>query len=307
LRSRSRQEGRELRSLLACSFNAGTFSTSSGDDSSGAAGSSSECESTSDSERSSDSEASSLPSPAQRRQTATPRRRALELFAGAGGLTAALKNRGFLTLAYELYDEENNEQPEFDLSKWEVVLEVLQMLRSGMIKFVHLGTPCESFSILRQLFGSSTRTKALPEGDGTCPKEVLGNRLAKHSAAVIQTALRHGVWFTLENPDRSLLWAQDCIKSLGLRKGVRCIRFDQCRFGLRDPTSKLLYRKRTVIMTNLPHTACLERLCTRDHKHEPIEGHVATPEGWKSRSKLAGVYPPALCTALASCVAKACK
>lgn len=235
------------------------------------------------------------------------RQRALELFSGAGGLSRALGEKGFAVLAYELFDEDGCEQPEFDLSKWDVVLEVLAMLRSGMIKFVHLGTPCESFSVLRQCFGSSTRTAQCPEGDGTCPKEVLGNRLAKHSAAVIRTALQYNIWFTLENPDRSMLWQQASIKALSRKTDVRCIKFDQCCFGLRDPGSKKLYRKRTIIMTNIPNTDALECMCSRDHEHERVEGNVLTPDGWKSRSKLAGVYPPALCNAIAKCAAKACK
>jgi hypothetical protein len=261
---------------------------------------------------SSDTESSSEPSDESSSPVDQPRGalgrplRALELFAGQGGLSRALGRRGFKVLAYELFDEAGNEQPEFDLSRWSVVLEVLRMLRSGMIKFVHLGTPCESFSVLRQCFGSSTRTVDRPEGDGSCPKEVLGNRLARHSAAVIRTALQCDVWFTLENPDRSMLWQQASIRALARLQDVRRIKFDQCCFGLRDPGSKLLYRKRTVIMTNLPDTSPLEYFCSRDHKHEPIEGSVSTPQGWKSRSKLAGVYPPALCDAIAKCAAHAC-
>jgi hypothetical protein len=49
-------------------------------------------------------------------------------------------------------------------------------------KYVHFGTPCSSFSRLRVVFGTTTRRREQPEGDGSRPDEQLGNSLLAFTA-----------------------------------------------------------------------------------------------------------------------------
>ena len=74
--------------------------------------------------------------------------------------------------------------------------------------------------------------------------------------------------------------------------------FDQCQYGLMDPTGTKYLKKPTVFYSNSP-VICEEfrnKRCKDNHPHIRIEG--------SSLSKWAQKYPPQLCEALARCVLK---
>ena len=77
---------------------------------------------------------------------------------------------------------------------------------------------------------------------------------------------------------------------------------DQCMYGLKDPVSGLLYRKRTKFIGNLPGLASLSVPCDRTHEHQHIEDAVVWEGRSIKRSVLAGRYPAALCQAIAGLV-----
>eukprot|EP00971_Amphidinium_carterae_P212287 4213153-Amphidinium_carterae.1 len=64
------------------------------------------------------------------------------------------------------------------------------------------------------------------------------------------------------------------------------------------------YQKATVFATNHRQFAQLQRRCpgvSANHRHEALTGKVKLPNGQHIfKTKLAQVYPPALCSAIAS-------
>ena len=61
----------------------------------------------------------------------------LDLFAGAKGVAAACRKLGVPAESYEL-----NDGPEFDLSREQVVTNILKRMRQGQIRGIAMGTPC---------------------------------------------------------------------------------------------------------------------------------------------------------------------
>ena len=182
---------------------------------------------------------------------------------------------------------------------------VCQSIRSGKIKYVHVGLPCSSFSCLMRLWNKGTRTRSRPEGSGTMTKEILGNRLLRHSVKIIRCRVRNHVFWTLENPRSSLAFLMPQLQALMRLPNVSSVVFDQCSFGLRDPASHKLYKKATRVIGHLPGLDKLCRPCTHNHDHEIVKGKVCVDGAWVSRSSLAGHYPPELCSAWASIVSEA--
>lgn len=98
-------------------------------------------------------------------------------------------------------------------------------------------------------------------------------------------------WVHAENPRSSRLWELPPIRGLFKVKQVQHVVFDMCQYGQ-------LYKKRTAVMTNMPELHQLERLCTRDHQHQPLRGTVKVVDGgrarYQNRTAVAGTYPPQL-------------
>ena len=59
----------------------------------------------------------------------------------------------------------------------------------------HFGLPCGSFSILQHSNGG-TRRVTCPEGDGSLPREVLGNKLLERTLIFIDSLEKHGNFWT---------------------------------------------------------------------------------------------------------------
>ena len=60
----------------------------------------------------------------------------------------------------------------------------------------HFGLPCCSFSIPQHSNGG-TRRKDMPQGDGSLPREILGNELLRRTMVLIKTLERAGNFWTL--------------------------------------------------------------------------------------------------------------
>jgi hypothetical protein len=222
----------------------------------------------------------------------------LELFSGTGGLGKSFKRLGFEVISYELFGATGDRMPDQDLSDSKVIQDIIATIEKRKFGYVHLGTPCSSFSRLRQLFRTSTRTRKRPQGDGSRPDEVLGNLLLKHSLQIIAACDRSGTCWTIENPKSSLLFAMPAMQTV--MRTCHRVNFDQCMFGLCDPVSGM-YRKPTTVLSNflMPFTI----LCDKQHIHQEVTGSVSVEGRTMHRSKLAGAYPPALCDSWAKCVA----
>ena len=128
----------------------------------------------------------------------------LEVFAGCATLSAAAAKAGFRVLPPIdiLYGARGN------VLDATVAAGIMLMIQSGSLRWLHLGTPCTTFCRIFVMFHHlCSRTTECPEGDGTFDREVEGNRFVSLSCRFIEAAMQNGVWWTLENPRASLMWA----------------------------------------------------------------------------------------------------
>ena len=136
-------------------------------------------------------------------------------------------------------------------------------------------------------------------------REKEGNCVARNVIRVIQGCDRYGVFWSLENPQSSRLFDLPPLERVADRWHGNTAILDQCMFGLKDPVSEKLYRKRTKFIGSLPGLAGLACICMNEHPHEHVENSVVWAGRSIKRSVLAAVYPDKLCVALSALVRKA--
>ena len=207
----------------------------------------------------------------------------LELFSGKGGLTAAFSKHGFF--CFPGIDILNG--PENDLTNPRIQKFILDFLASGAVWYCHLGAPCSIWSQARRNI-KNLRKAAF--------KERVGVELAIFSVKVAKFCQKLGIYYSIENPSRSKLWDSNPMLSLHTDRHSYFLEFHTCGYGASC-------KKQTKIFTNLPGLFVLSRFCTRDHKHDHLQGKVRIAnkhgQAWINRTALAGSYPMQLCKAWA--------
>ena len=167
--------------------------------------------------------------------------------------------------------------------------------------------PCSSFSVLQNL-NEGTRSLENPEGNGTLPREILGNSLALRVGKLCKAFVAAGGFFTIENPKSSYLWKYDPIARLD--KFSIDVDFDQCCYDLWPPHAKAdpslgKIKKPTRLRTNMHELSILAAKCCCTVKHFHCLGSVKVDQAWVKVSVEAGKYPPKLCERWAAAVASA--
>ena len=190
----------------------------------------------------------------------------LELFAGKGGLSAAIRSLGLRVLP--AFDVRYGSI--FDLTRKRTQDLVIRLLEEGWIWYVHLGTPCTIWSIARRGIKNFARA---------AEKERVGCMLALFTARVIRTCQRLGIKWSLENPATSSPFKYPPIEGIISNQDTFDIVLDMCRFGMS-------YKKPTRVVSDFSPLTRLGRRCRRDHVHTPLHG---------SKTTAAGEYPPRLC------------
>ena len=151
----------------------------------------------------------------------------LELFAGAGGLTAAV--RRLHLPAFEPQDllkpDESGLNKHFDLSLDEHFKELRSLIRKGNIRWLHGAPPCKTFSRARRsdklARARVLRSDEVPEGFEPKPLIVKeANLLASRMARLARCIYKAGGWFSIENPEASLMW------KFSPRQSSRCLLAD---------------------------------------------------------------------------------
>ncbi len=146
---------------------------------------------------------------------------------------------------------------------------VKQWIRDGLVRCVHLGTPCKIYSA-----HGRTWKRDLSETE-------MVDRLVNFSCDVIQLCLRRGVPFSLENPVSSLMWQHRRLSGLMKRKGTFLFQFDACEYNC-------TYKKPTRIFTNIASLTELSKLCTGGHRLEHLRGTVKLADGGAELGGLEG-------------------
>ena len=225
----------------------------------------------------------------------------LELFAGKGGLTAAVKRAGLRT--FEATDVSPDGDVVFlDLLDDATFRWLLKLAKSGRIRWLHGGPPCKTFSRARRRdqhgYAPTLRSTAFPAGLPGITNRFLweGNILATRFAKIATCVHRAGGWWSLEQPEKSFMWLYKPVLELSRLPGAAWICGDQCCLGGE-------YMKPTGWLSNAPFMGVLAQKCPGQPSHvvhPRLEGKVEAPDGtivW--RTSLAAAYPQRLCEALA--------
>ena len=235
-----------------------------------------------------------------------------ELYAGAGGLTEALRQRGLVCRPpMESHPRPRAYVRAHDLDRDDVFLSLLSEVISGYYGYLHFATPCGQWASLSRINGSS-RTLAQP--DGVRPlrwKEHQSLQQVDRMCLLCLLLHTRGGIFTIENPKTSLLFRSSPV--MGLSDVLPCweVSFDQCCYGLRPlaagPCEHI--KKETKILANFAGVRALEVQCggqstTHQHVHAIGTRRITTEAGLRCASvaSSASKCPPRLCAAVADVV-----
>ena len=219
----------------------------------------------------------------------------LDLYSGSGRFAKQMIRRGaewVLTVDW-LADPIKQ-----DLLSPTVREELEDLISAGAFVCVGAGPICSSFSrAVRPPVRNRAHLRGIP---GITPnmqiKVAQGNEHSDWMAKVVRLALSHKLWFWVENPDSSWLWAQSCWCDISMLEGVSVFRTDFCRWGMP-------WRKRTRFLTNIPDLAGKVVFCTGCKQHIILKG--TSPWGGLAWTKVAEPYPPGLADALGRACARA--
>ena len=229
----------------------------------------------------------------------------LEVFAGEAGLSQAISARGMQILPPIEINTNQFVQISVDILEPQVQQHVIKLIRAKVIVFIHFGTLCSSFSIARKADGGPPPLRnrmhlwGLP---GLAPRDQaklqLGHEFMHLTVQWVRLLHASGLGWSVENPASSFLWEMPPMVELAALPTAKMFRLDMCRFG--SP-----HKKPTAVLSNvdLRELALLCDQAERPHSHEPLVGTVLY-EGQKVfKTRLAQVYPSALCSTWAQAIA----
>lgn len=208
----------------------------------------------------------------------------MELFAGFGGLTQAIKDVGGRVVEPQdtMYGQ--------DLGTDEGFIAALE----EPADWKHMAPPCRTFTKARRKdhhgHAKRLRTATHPEGRGDA-ETTEANLLADRCASIAEDQDEKGLFFSIENPLESFIWELKSMKRIAQRKGVMLTRLDQCAYG--GP-----HHKPTGLLHNAPWLKKGKRCSEAPaHKHTKLEGRVWSykqdQEVWFTSE--AAEYPSGLC------------
>ena len=221
----------------------------------------------------------------------------LEIFAGAAGLSQAISARGMQFLAPIELEPNHFVLESVDFLDPLVFQHVELLIDRGVIKFIHFGTPCSSFSIARKKDGGPPPLRdaanlwGLPQLSPKDQAKLLqGNEFMRLTAQLARRCYARRVGWSIENPASSFLWSMPPMVTLQKLPQVRLFLLDMCRFG--SP-----HKKPTAVLSTIDLSALAQQcdMVVRPHFHEPLTGTVLVHGRRVFRTRLAQVYPPALC------------
>ena len=191
-----------------------------------------------------------------------------------------------------------------DLFDPSVLAHIHLLIEKGKILAIHFGTPCSSFSLARKADGGPPPLRDqvhLRGKPGLAPhdqtKVEFGNLCADTTAILVQTCHRHGVHWSVENPDGSYLWLLDVMQDLAQLPRAQRFYLDMCRFGSK-------HKKPTALLASydLQPVALACDMEVRSHVHEPLTGQIVSGGKKIFKTRLAQVYPEVLCARWAQCL-----
>ena len=230
----------------------------------------------------------------------------LEIFSGTAHLTEAVRKAGIPCLPpidITICSAVPTPFDVMDAARWQFVMKLIFL---GAIWFAHFGTPYNTFSAARKLGDGGPpplRSAEFPDGLPSLAGDLwyqafLGNLFKDRTCEACAALILLGKHFSIENPLGSLIWDTPALADLLRAARAFCVDFDQCAFGApsKKPTRFLVSHQSFQIP--------LARLCPGNHKHVVLKGKVFSEQFGRVvyRTKLAQVYPPAMCKIIAQCM-----
>lgn len=238
----------------------------------------------------------------------------IELCAGSARLAAALKEKGFTTLAVEHSKKRLHQQHPtiaIDLANDESVSQLLKLFDTlDTLVFVHVAPPFGTASCTR---GKKLKSTAVKQGASSrrplrskqCPEGLPGlgnieqakvftaNSIYKNLCKFLEN-LPDFVTICVENPRRSHLWNTKWFKSLLSKKSLFPVDFQQCCHGGRRDSWTRLY-------VNHSGFQALRAVCDGSHSHLPWGAQLKS-NGWKFHVSTEAAYPELLCSRIANII-----
>ena len=197
----------------------------------------------------------------------------------------------------------------FDLTLERNISLVQGLIFGKKFKYVHIGTPCSSWSRCRDRPNGPPRMRNDQEGIWglqdlrDCDRVAVarGNRLLRVSVRLAKAAERAGVAGSIENPVGSRIFVTKPVCAFVALRSVRSLTLDYCAFGM-------AWRKRTRILYWHCDLSALEIRCASRGgwcdfsgcKHKTLEGR--DPVSGCFWSHIAEPYPNTLVKKWSRCV-----
>ena len=223
-------------------------------------------------------------------QLATRRRhcRFVELFAGGGAVSKALKRRGFAAIALDL----GNHAAENHLTR--VFRDIVAgWVRCGAVIGMWAGTPCTTWSrALRRALRSAAFPMGLPGLTAAEQARVdQGNATLALTCLFIELAIQFKLPFVLENPLSSQIWSAPRLQRLMSHRSCEVVTLHMCQYGTAWKKATRLAVWNGGTFANLARRCCPRGcLCSRSGApHLVLQGW--SPEARAPRTAAAAAYP----------------
>ena len=201
---------------------------------------------------------------------------AVEFFSGSGKWSSAMRRRGYVAIEVDVIHG-----PQSDVTNPYLVKLFFQLLNSGVLWAVHLGTPCCTFSRARGRGNGpgALRSTECPRGldkplsVADSDKVKIGNQLADFSARAFERCRLRRVPCSLENPHTSILWYLPEFVQLAARNHVRTDYTDFCMDGKPwRKVARLMVAHIDLARVTRQCKSC-DGICCRTHRvHQTLEG-----------------------------------
>ncbi len=208
----------------------------------------------------------------------------LELFSGCGRLTKSIRRQLKQVFCIEV---DIVHGPQFDLCRQSVQKEITDLIRSGVVRYVWLGTPCNSWSRARRNDGKGPGPLRDDDqfilGFSSCTpvdaeKIKIGNQLMYFSARIFRLCLQLQIPVILENPHTSRLWLAPPIKHLLTHRRVESGWTDFCQ----DHTCPGVSAQNSCGPTS--HSGRLFGSAMEEAHVHAVDGHMCSLSGLKVES-----------------------
>ena len=185
----------------------------------------------------------------------------------------------------------------YDLNTYDGQQKAWKLIKEGQPEVVYMAVVCGPWSNLQNINDRATVLKKR--------KQIMP--MVRFCADVARYQISRGRKFIIENPETSHIWKVKEFLDLANIDAVLWNIVDMCRHGMKDPASKLPYKKSLCLLHNFPEGSldpvflrCRKKDGHAHHlKHERVEGYC---KGYGRRSTLSQVYPFHFCKQLAICI-----